>query len=153
MLTGWRDYKEGHSELKVFYYRFLHLRNTKSYLYIYIYIFCYISCHFSLSDQLYSKQTTGADNTLLLNDSLQGPRDYKKIGGSMLTSYVMAHDMNVQIYVQIFWAIFNLCILAIRVIWCLVLIIISLLIGNQSHLMLSLDHHQPSDWQSESSDA
>ena len=109
--------------------RFLHLRNTKSYLYIHIYIFATYSCHFSLSQSyIQNKQPTKSDNTWLLNDSLlQGPRDHHKFGGSMLTSHVMDHDMNVQIHVQILLG------------YCL-----PVHLGDQSPQILGLDHHQPS---------
>ena len=83
----------------------------KEYLYVFnFFFFATHSCHFSSSDQshIQSKQLTGSDNTLLFNDSLlQGPNDHQKYGGSMLTSYVMDHYMNVQIRVQILLANFN----------------------------------------------
>ena len=45
----------------------------------------------------------------------------------MLTSYVMDHDMNVQIHVQILLGYIQ-----------------PVHLGYQSHLILGLDHHQPS---------
>ena len=45
----------------------------------------------------------------------------------MLTSYVMGNDMNVQIHAQILLGYLQ-----------------PVHLGNQSHLILGLDHHQPS---------
>ena len=45
----------------------------------------------------------------------------------MLTSHVMDHDMNVQIHAQIFFSYLQ-----------------PVLLGDQSYLILGLDHHQPS---------
>ena len=58
---------------------------------------------------------------------LQGPRDHQKFGGSMLTSYVMDHDTNVQIHVQILLGYLQ-----------------PVHLSNQSHLILGLDYHHPS---------
>ena len=57
-----------------------------------------------------------------------GTRDDLKIEGSMLTSYVKDHDMNVQIHVQTPQGIVNLHILASRIFGYLVLVVISLLL-------------------------
>ena len=69
-----------------------------------------------------------SDNTLLINDSLlQGPRDHQKFGSSMLTSYVMdfCHECSDSCtdssgYLQ------------------------PVDLGDKSHLILGLNHHQPS---------
>ena len=45
----------------------------------------------------------------MFNDTLhQRPKDHQIFGGSMLTSYVMDHDMDVHIHVRFFRVIFNL---------------------------------------------
>ena len=60
-----------------------------------------------------------SDNTLF-NDTTSEAEDYKKFGASMLTSYVMDHDMNVQIFLGYLQPVH---------------------LGDHSHLILGLDHH------------
>ena len=72
--------------------RFLHLRNSKSFLCIF---FATHTCHFSLSDQNHIQNKQQSDNTLLFNDtnSYSEAEDHQKLGDSMLASCVMNHDM------------------------------------------------------------
>ena len=55
------------------------------------------------------------------------PRDHQTFEGSMLTSYMSDHDMNVQIHVQILLDYLQ-----------------PVHLGDQSHLILGIDHHQHS---------
>ena len=86
--------EEGHLELRVFYRLQVSAPEKHKELLIYIFVATY-TCLFSLSNQSHIQNK---QQQWLFNDSLlQGPRDHQNFGGSMLTSYVMDHGINIQI--------------------------------------------------------